>query len=127
MGNIFNPQPVKWNPVPRQPNPTPKPYPHYPFQVLKSSIRNRRSIVNENFALPLEIESKLPTSFHEIDLTYEVPTNTTEVVNSLTGMFLVIQLMISSHPRARPYLHEICSSTYPTEYLEVQLYIILLT
>ena len=73
----------------------------------------------ENIALPKELESKLPKSFHDIDLTYDVTTNTADLVSSVTGLFLVIQLMISGHPKGRPYLDEICSSVYPTELLEV--------
>ena len=75
--------------------------------------------LNENIALPQELESKLPLSFHDIDLSYDITTNTTDLVNSVTGILLLVQLMISGHPKGKPYLDEICSSSYPTEYSKV--------
>ena len=98
------------SPAPAHPRPT----------IGPGSYRYRRSIVNKNIALPKELEYKLPLSFHDIDLTYDVTTNTTDLVNSVTGILLVVQLMISGHSKGRPYLDEICSSSYPTEYLKVR-------
>ena len=89
--------------------------------------RCRRSVVDgealpqiQNIALPIELESKLPVSLLDIDLTHDVTTNTTDLVNSVAGVLLIIQLMISGHPKGKPYLDEICTSVYPTEHLEVR-------
>ena len=88
--------------------------------------RCRRSVSDQSgffehtmVELPDELISQLPPALSGIDLSHDMTSNSTDLVNSVTGIFLLIQLMISGHPKAKSYLSEICLSLYPSEYLEV--------
>ena len=50
-----------------------------------------------------------------------VTNGTTSLVNGILSMVLIIKLMVSGHPKGKPYLQEICQSIYPNENAEVRI------
>ena len=45
--------------------------------------------------------------------------DTQSFAHSILSILLVVKLMVSAHPRARQYYHEICRSVYPTMQIQV--------
>ena len=50
---------------------------------------------------------------------HTITNGTTSLVNSILSIVLIIKLMVSGHPKGKPYLQEICQSIYPNENAEV--------
>ena len=50
---------------------------------------------------------------------HAITNGTTSLVNGILSIVLIIKLMVSGHPKGKPYLQEICQSIYPNENAEV--------
>ncbi len=84
-------------------------------KICKRSIMDQTSLLysNEFRDLPDDLKSlQLPGSFSDFDLSHQVTSSTPELVNSVLSIVLIIKLLISGHPKSKPYAEEICRSAY---------------